>query len=443
MQDMHSNSYRNYSCKICGKFFATISGLKQHAHIHSSVKPFVCEVCKRSYTQFSNLCRHKRMHSDCVRKVSCSTCGDGFKSISALNKHRRFCINKFLKIVNPESNSVEARAHNPDLSTTTRNSQNFSDPSHMASDHAFSSFKTLSSCGSQEASQSFSLNETPLDLSVCGKTSKQEEYNSEMEYSEMSDEDDEANRQFEDDDEIEESEEEEEEMEINVDVDNEDGDSETKQTSGQCQTTTSSDSVPGAKVSQSEYHVNQSSETSNHSNGEPETSRSQQLFGTFGTAGKIPLTPTVNLGLSTQAAYRTLMYNILQQSAQLNASSSHPVLPGLGPQGHQMPGHPAPYLGLLKPVQTSHHHGDCGLNADPLSPCANGKEKYVCKFCHKVFPRSANLTRHLRTHTGEQPYVCKYCNRAFSISSNLQRHVRNIHNKEKPYQCKVRVKVHL
>ncbi|MCL4152622.1 UNVERIFIED_CONTAM: hypothetical protein GTU68_054568 [Idotea baltica] len=63
------------------------------------------------------------------------------------------------------------------------------------------------------------------------------------------------------------------------------------------------------------------------------------------------------------------------------------------------------------------------------------KERYGCRYCRKVFPRSANLTRHLRTHTGEQPYKCKFCERSFSISSNLQRHVRNIHNKEKPYKC--------
>lgn len=41
------------------------------------------------------------------------------------------------------------------------------------------------------------------------------------------------------------------------------------------------------------------------------------------------------------------------------------------------------------------------------------KDRYGCKFCGKVFPRSANLTRHLRTHTGEQPYKCKYCDRSF------------------------------
>ncbi|CAG7716109.1 unnamed protein product [Allacma fusca] len=63
------------------------------------------------------------------------------------------------------------------------------------------------------------------------------------------------------------------------------------------------------------------------------------------------------------------------------------------------------------------------------------RDRYACKYCGKVFPRSANLTRHLRTHTGEQPYRCRYCERSFSISSNLQRHVRNIHHKEKPFRC--------
>ncbi|BHF57787.1 hypothetical protein SprV_0100073300 [Sparganum proliferum] len=76
----------------------------------------------------------------------------------------------------------------------------------------------------------------------------------------------------------------------------------------------------------------------------------------------------------------------------------------------------------------------------PESGAAGGatvslRERFHCQYCGKMFPRSANLTRHIRTHTGEQPYKCAFCPRCFSISSNLQRHIRNIHQKERPFHC--------
>lgn len=82
---------RSHACAECGKTFATSSGLKQHTHIHSSVKPFRCEVCNKAYTQFSNLCRHKRMHAGCRTPFKCNKCGQIFGSDTSLKKHKRFC----------------------------------------------------------------------------------------------------------------------------------------------------------------------------------------------------------------------------------------------------------------------------------------------------------------------------------------------------------------
>uniref|UniRef100_A0AAZ3Q9C0 C2H2-type domain-containing protein n=1 Tax=Oncorhynchus tshawytscha TaxID=74940 RepID=A0AAZ3Q9C0_ONCTS len=110
---------RTHTCPECGKTFATSSGLKQHKHIHSSVKPFICEVCHKSYTQFSNLCRHKRMHADCRTQIKCKDCGQMFSTTSSLNKHQRFCEGKNPGI--PMSNPILAKSrshphhHHPGL----------------------------------------------------------------------------------------------------------------------------------------------------------------------------------------------------------------------------------------------------------------------------------------------------------------------------------------
>ncbi|XP_011302457.1 PR domain zinc finger protein 16-like isoform X2 [Fopius arisanus] len=101
------------------------------------------------------------------------------------------------------------------------------------------------------------------------------------------------------------------------------------------------------------------------------------------------------------------------------------IMNGLNRPGFDLLARPPMNFPGVKPFQESVMH----------HPLGKIKDRYSCKFCGKVFPRSANLTRHLRTHTGEQPYKCKHCERSFSISSNLQRHVRNIHDKQRPFKC--------
>ncbi|XP_011506049.1 PREDICTED: MDS1 and EVI1 complex locus protein EVI1-like [Ceratosolen solmsi marchali] len=161
--------------------------------------------------------------------------------------------------------------------------------------------------------------------------------------------------------------------------------------------------------------------------------------------------------LVLEAMYRSQQHAPELPGLQARALPTMVALPGgrfagpgstPGPQLAQCPrstspasSAPAPIAAELGPSQaprppTQQAPGIPGY-ALPAGPGAGlkPKDRYSCKFCGKVFPRSANLTRHLRTHTGEQPYKCKYCERSFSISSNLQRHVRNIHNKEKPFKC--------
>lgn len=67
--------------------------------------------------------------------------------------------------------------------------------------------------------------------------------------------------------------------------------------------------------------------------------------------------------------------------------------------------HPTGPVGM---GHSQHNHGTVAPRPVP-SVMRTNKERYMCKFCSKQFPRSANLTRHLRTHTGEQPYKVSSC----------------------------------
>ncbi|KAG8510176.1 Zinc finger protein 324A [Galemys pyrenaicus] len=64
----------------------------------------------------------------------------------------------------------------------------------------------------------------------------------------------------------------------------------------------------------------------------------------------------------------------------------------------------------------------------------SGEKSFECRACRKVFVKSSDLLKHLRTHTGERPYACAQCGKAFSQTSHLTQHQR-IHSGETPYAC--------
>ncbi|MCL4139373.1 UNVERIFIED_CONTAM: hypothetical protein GTU68_065928, partial [Idotea baltica] len=84
---------RSHVCQDCGKTFATSSGLKQHTHIHSSVKPFQCEFCGKIFPRSANLTRHLRTHTG-EQPYKCKYCERSFSISSNLQRHVRNIHNK-------------------------------------------------------------------------------------------------------------------------------------------------------------------------------------------------------------------------------------------------------------------------------------------------------------------------------------------------------------
>eukprot|EP00062_Callorhinchus_milii_P000174 gi/632933978/ref/XP_007895191.1/ PREDICTED: MDS1 and EVI1 complex locus protein EVI1 isoform X2 [Callorhinchus milii] len=637
---------RAHACPECGKTFATSSGLKQHKHIHSSVKPFICEVCHKSYTQFSNLCRHKRMHADCRTQIKCKDCGQMFSTTSSLNKHRRFCEGKNhfatgglfgqgITLANApvldKSNVVNMNHSNSGLADyfgTNRHPAGLTFPAAPGFPFSFpglfpsglyhrpplmpasSPLKGLLSTElatkhhSHLLAASQLLPGTPDVLKALNRQSSSDEVRpleiptekmpeekprgKGSDQSESSDLDDVSTPSGSDLETTSGS-----DLESDVESDKEKNKENGKSAEDVL--------VSPQKISSLN---NSKKEFSNHSLFSPPldeqiavtgavndsikaiASIAEKYFGSTGLVGMqdkkvgplpypsmfpfqffpafsqpiypfpdrdMSVTPlkieppspselkklrSVNAespyDLTTKRKEEKAMVPVaskppaphfpgeeqpldLSMSSRSRASVSTQVEPRKnhifgerrGPNIEQpkssehslQHAKPTPFFmdpiysrvekrklsdpvealkqKYMKPAPGFLFHPQFHLpdqriwmsaienmaekleGFSSLKPEANdllqsvpsmfdfrappsvipdnllrkGKERYTCRYCGKIFPRSANLTRHLRTHTGEQPYRCKYCDRSFSISSNLQRHVRNIHNKEKPFKC--------
>ncbi|XP_022340619.2 histone-lysine N-methyltransferase MECOM-like isoform X2 [Crassostrea virginica] len=491
---------RSHACGECGKTFATSSGLKQHQHIHSSVKPFQCEVCLKAYTQFSNLCRHKRMHADCRQQIKCKDCGQAFSTVTSLSKHKRFCEGALRngihlgfpsdKISQLSLPSAVTPSHlNPALYMGMYRPPYPFYPPLGASFPVFPGghpFSSLTSPISPSNPGKMSLQPTsplgkasiPSHLSPrdrmferhtegSGRNSVNSNSNdsplssgSESDHSSASDAESESSASkrprtkspsrgsphqpwlpFSSSIKTERLspkprdppspslEKKEKNQDIPFDL--------SKATKSRSPSPAHSHTTVTPKQS-GEQPLDLTRKTPKETT-LPENTRKTHIFGMpcSGVDSKLhyayPQFGTPNLIMDHLRLGKEKFQQSLHEVSKFMPFSRFPM---------SSSSYVAAAMGQFGAIK--HENEEKTLNSMmdklpesfPYSSSGNKiKERYGCKFCGKVFPRSANLTRHLRTHTGEQPYKCKYCERSFSISSNLQRHVRNIHNKEKPFRC--------
>uniref|UniRef100_A0A8C4WZ80 C2H2-type domain-containing protein n=1 Tax=Eptatretus burgeri TaxID=7764 RepID=A0A8C4WZ80_EPTBU len=400
----------SHCCGDCGKSFATASGLKQHRHVHSSVKPFRCEFCYKSYTQFSNLCRHKRTHTACRQQSICSSCSQSFPSLAALAKHHRFCITT--TIVEGKRRfpfSSEHHVANLDALPSSPSSGELAGSDGEASD-------STSEQSWKECWPSFVSSPSPIDAiseHSLGQIDSLGPFTCPFE----------ARFTF------------------------------------PFLPAQGLPSYPlGDKTSQSPFPLPRShyllpSPSSGFSFSTKVQEKPLDLSTGERKAKAIAFMPDSFLDVSHRLTHNSLVQ--MKPSSFLYMDPIYRVTEttGLHKEDDFDENFRVLYLQTMsepvfkniaahsteKPQQIADAAGDSiGSRQHHVSQSRsyhNGKERYSCRFCGKIFPRSANLTRHLRTHTGEQPYRCTYCDRSFSISSNLQRHIRNIHNKERPFRC--------
>ncbi|XP_011874108.1 PREDICTED: PR domain zinc finger protein 16-like isoform X1 [Vollenhovia emeryi] len=502
----HHVGARSHACTECGKTFATSSGLKQHTHIHSSVKPFQCEVCFKAYTQFSNLCRHKRMHADCRMQIKCVKCGQSFSTVTSLSKHKRFCDSttptgppgvmpqlptpatspflvyprppvslpgglpfyppslmgpypaifpnapNFLNtplLFPPKIEEIEKRSDSPKKERFT--------PPKVLSQH-----NKVSPSAAEEATSTF--RPSPARPPVQPTPESDDDHSKRREAARSNERKIKTENT---------SKEETTEQPLDLRVQTKKQDTISRAANRKSRTPSPSP-VPMEETPAPPDPPKTEEDAAVPPLMELESKDVQGSSPHLRTSLPLEQPPT---NTPPHMAYPRPIHPMFLETMYRGPTGTFPGFPGAPPppggatpESRLIPPLPPfapprglPFLGsLMNGLSGARPGGGFDLLARPplsafpgvkpfqetvMSPHHHHhhhhhhhvhgkmKDRYSCKFCGKVFPRSANLTRHLRTHTGEQPYKCKYCERSFSISSNLQRHVRNIHDKQRPFKC--------
>ena len=60
-------------------------------------------------------------------------------------------------------------------------------------------------------------------------------------------------------------------------------------------------------------------------------------------------------------------------------------------------------------------------------PVRIGHGQFACPICRKIMNNSANMKRHILTHTGERPFACAYCEKSFNQKGHLSKHLKTAH----------------